>query len=221
MAEKSRNGNVVQIDEELADRIAEALQATGYIVLPGALPDGVAEQLHTRVSTLGRNELNQASIGRGRAGHKDGKIRGDSIAWMNSANPCEAVYLDWMESLRLALNRRLYIGLFDYESHFAVYPKGSFYRKHLDVLAGNENRVLSTVYYLNPDWKANDGGELVIYPEKGDGPVEIVSPLYGHMVIFLSARFPHEVKEARCERYSITGWFRVNSSTTLRVDPSR
>ncbi len=115
-----------------------------------------------------------------------------------------------MENLRIGMNRRLFMGLFDYEGHFAVYAKGAYYQKHIDALKGQGNRILSQVLYLNPDWKKDDAGELILYSEAGDYPIQTISPHLGTLVLFLSEKFPHEVLQAHRTRYSLTGWFRVN-----------
>jgi SM-20-related protein len=41
----------------------------------------------------------------------------------------------------------------------------------------------------------------------------------GTLVVFLSDRFPHEVRQASRLRYSIAGWFRVNASLGSHIDP--
>ncbi len=41
-------------------------------------------------------------------------------------------YLMQMESIQRAVNREFFLGLFEYEAHFACYEKGAFYKKHLD-----------------------------------------------------------------------------------------
>jgi SM-20-related protein len=46
-----------------------------------------------------------------------------------------------------------------------------------------------------------------------------VLPHYGQMVIFLSERFPHEVSALQRERFSLTGWYRVNNSQQGRIAP--
>jgi SM-20-related protein len=138
-------------------------------------------------------------------------VRTDAIRWLGPDDPAEAAYLAWMERLRLGLNRRLFIGLFEYEAHFAVYDTGAYYRKHLDAFQGESNRVLTTVFYLNPQWRHEDGGELLVYG-LDDGLLESVMPAFGTLAIFLSTRHPHEVAETRRKRYSIAGWFRINNS---------
>src|SRR5690606_33675317 len=109
--------------------------------------------------------------------------------------------------------------LFSFESHFAHYGTGDFYKKHLDAFKGETNRVLSLVYYLNPGWLPEDGGELKLYLSEDEGRTINVTPAFGTLVVFLSEDFPHEVLPAKRDRYSIAGWFRVNTSCTDRVDP--
>ena len=121
-----------------------------------------------------------------------------------------------MDVLRVGINQRLFLGLFDYESHFAHYEIGAFYQKHRDAFndhkkTGQPIRMLSTVLYLNKDWQDDNGGELMIYNDS-EQPLEKVVPYFGRLVIFLSEKFPHEVLPAKRERKSIAGWFRVNQN---------
>ena len=122
-----------------------------------------------------------------------------------------------MEHIRTSLNRSFYLGLFDYESHFAKYEIGDFYKKHLDAFKGRSNRVFSTVCYLNTPSK---GGELLIYAENSNDVIARVSPKAGTLVVFESERFAHEVLAADDVRYSIAGWFRTNNSIAGTLDPS-
>lgn len=114
-----------------------------------------------------------------------------------------------MESLRLALNRTLQLGLFSLEAHYAIYPPGAAYRRHRDAFpdggAMPNARVISCALYLNEGWTASDGGALRIYD--GDR-VRDVLPIAGTLACFLSERFEHEVLPATRERLSVTGWFR-------------
>jgi SM-20-related protein len=193
------------------DRIALALAATGRIVLDGCLPPALGAALRERASAIeAEGELKLAGIGRGQAHSLNAAMRSDAIRWLSPDDPAEAAYLNWMEQLRLGLNQRLYLGLFDYEAHFAVYEPGAYYRKHLDAFQGAGNRVLTTVYYLNPQWTPEDAGELLIY-DSDDRLLETVKPEFGKLAIFLSATHPHEVAATRRKRYSIAGWFRINN----------
>jgi len=199
-------------NEDAFDRIAYALKTTGYIILADCLPLALCEALNVQ-SILGVDELKRAGVGRGQAYLLGGLIRTDGIRWLRPDSPAEIAFLAWMEQLRLGLNRRLFLGLFDYESHFAVYDAGAFYRKHLDAFPGLPNRVLSTVCYLNPYWMPDDCGELLIYSPHDDTLMETVPPDLATMVIFLSDVFPHEVAVTHRKRYSIAGWFRGRESS--------
>lgn len=202
------------------DRIADALAADGLIILEAALPEGLRIRLASRIETL-EPDLKRAGIGRNQDHHLSDAVRTDRTAWLGPDDPAEAAYLHWMEELRLGLNQRLFLGLFDYEAHFAVYQPGAFYRRHLDAFQGSRNRVVTTVCYLNGHWGPEDGGELMIYPPRGDRPLESVLPTPGTLVVFLSDRFPHEVLPARRQRHSIAGWFRLKSGGDRRIDPPR
>ena len=79
---------------------------------------------------------------------------------------------------------------------------------------------VSMTVFLNPP-DSYDGGELVIYPEKGAMDGIRVTPAFGTLALFLSEDFEHEVMPARRDRYSVAGWFRVNSSSARRADPPR
>jgi SM-20-related protein len=123
----------------------------------------------------------------------------------------QRVALARFETLRLALNRALQLGLFDFESHFAAYPPGAGYRRHLDRFADHARfaseggRVLSCVLYLNRRWRPEDGGQLRLY--RPDAPALDIPPQGGTLVVFLSDGFEHEVLPARRERLSLAGWF--------------
>ena len=205
------------IDTQQADLIADALAGSGFIVLPQALPARICEPLLTRI-THDQKHFKAASVGRGEGSVRDTSIRGDHILWLTTSNPADGAYLSWMEDLRLALNQRLFLGLFDYESHFSVYRRGAFYRRHFDAFQGDSNRVLSTVFYLNDCWKSADGGQLLLYPGNGVAPVEVL-PRFATMVVFLSREIAHEVLPANRTRYSIAGWFRVNASSSRLINP--
>ncbi len=200
------------------DRLADALSARGYAVLPAALPGEIAEQLQRRVATLGDSAFRPAGVGRQQDYQKNRAVRGDDIHWFTAGDHSESAYLAWMEQFRQALNRRLFLGLFDYECHFARYAAGSYYKKHLDAFRGRSNRVLSTVFYLNEGWAAADGGQLLIYNDS-DEVVASVNPEMGTLVVFLSENVPHEVAIAHRQRHSVAGWFRVNASIGAHIDP--
>ncbi len=191
---------------DLIPHIVDSLQRADYLVLPGAVDQ--AEVTELRVDLLAESQANRlqpASIGRGDMLSLRADIRGDLTCWLQPDRPTQARWLASMEQLRLALNRSLFLGLEEYEAHYARYDAGQFYRRHLDCFRGNNPRRVSTVMYLNEDWSAADGGQLRLYP--GNEVIDVV-PAGGTLVVFLSEQVPHEVLAARKTRYSIAGWFR-------------
>lgn len=208
------------ISEQQADRIAAALAAEGYIILDDILPDDLLMSLASQATSSTANTYKAAGVGREQGMQHNAAVRKDEISWIDSLNPAGKEYLDWMERLRSELNRRLFIGVFDYESHYAHYAPGAYYKTHLDAFKGNTNRIVTTVLYLNSNWQPENGGELVVYSPDSDCILQKILPEYGRLVIFLSDKFPHEVLPANKDRYSIAGWFRVNNSSATRVDPA-
>jgi len=202
-------------DEARLDLIAGSLVEQGYCILDNALPRVLLTQLMVLLNQLRDGQLKVAGIGRQTDFQIQETVRSDMIHWLEPNTKTTTEFLQWMESLRVGINRRLFMGLLDYESHFAHYPVGAFYKKHVDVFRDNKNlsqsnRVLSTVLYLNDAWQIDDGGALILYAEDDDSKViETLLPESGRLVIFLSEKFPHEVLPANRERKSIAGWFRV------------
>lgn len=200
--------------ESLLDHLADALVRDGYSIFPRHLPSLLIDQLWQELQSLPDNELKMAGIGRQDDFQLNSEIRRDKIHWLTGETIPQQDFMTWMELLRAGLNRRLFLGLFDYECHFASYGKGGFYKKHLDAFKNlasplQPNRILSTVLYLNREWQPGDGGELLLFNEEDTRLLETVTPEYGKLIIFLSERFPHEVAIARRERQSIAGWFRT------------
>lgn len=143
----------------------------------------------------------------GAAGKKNviNEIRGDYTYWLERENE-EGLDLifDAFDEVKSIINRLLFLSLSDYEFHLAHYPKGSYYKKHLDQFEGRNNRMISMIVYLNKEWKEGDGGELRIYPE-GEDPINI-APLENRCVLFRSDTLFHEVLTSNTSRKSITGW---------------
>ncbi|OHU84421.1 MULTISPECIES: 2OG-Fe(II) oxygenase [Pseudoalteromonas] len=204
----------------LFEQIALDLQVHGVSIQSLDLQEPALLALSERLDILSQQDFHKAGIGRQEDHMKNEQVRRDKIHWLETSDPNEALFLTYMQDLKVYLNRRLFLGLFSYECHFAHYEPGAFYKKHLDAFKGEANRILSTVLYLNPDWQEGDGGELAIYdPNDSEQVLLIVPPSYGTLVTFLSDEFPHEVLPAKKARYSIAGWFRVNTSVAGNIDP--
>lgn len=193
-------------DQLLFARIANDLRDKGYSLCPEAVDLALLDEMRLQLASLGAVEFKSAGIGRRHAHRMNASIRSDKISWIADESQTEQKWLNWTRKLQSFLNRRLYLGLFSFEGHFAHYEAGAFYKRHLDAFSGETTRVLSLVVYLNPDWGPADGGELVLYLEDSDQVR--VTPRLGTLVVFLSEEFEHEVLPAQRDRYSIAGWFR-------------
>lgn len=190
--------------------------------MDGVFPEPGLDRLFRKITSLDRDSFRRAGVGRDNDFQLNQFLRRDQIHWLTAADPDLGNYFSWIEELRLCMNRRLFLGLFDYECHYAYYPEGAFYKKHVDAFKGQSNRRLSTILYLNPQWQPGDGGELALYEEtaRDDQPPFLeISPVYGRLVVFLSEVFPHEVLRANRGRFSLTGWYRINGSAEGKVDP--
>ncbi len=140
-------------------------------------------------------------------------IRGDFILWLNEAEAgaAEKLFFNRINDFIEYLNKTCFLGILHKEFHYALYPEGTFYKRHLDTFQNDDRRKLSLVCYLNEqDWKPEYGGELVIYTNEYGTEVEKkIYPFPGRVVIFESQILEHEVKPVRTERLSITGWLKT------------
>ncbi|EKA7360337.1 2OG-Fe(II) oxygenase [Vibrio parahaemolyticus] len=188
------------------NKLIDALATDGYYIWDDFLSEDEVTQLRDCIP----DNWKKARIGRNDDVTRIESIRSDKIQWLKPAmgQPI-ANYLSKMEEIRQEVNRHFFLGLFEYEAHFAKYEKGDFYQKHLDCFKGNENRRLTTVFYMNESWSEEDAGELVVY-DLNDKEIATIPPRGGRLLVFLSEQFPHEVLPTNAERFSIAGWFRIN-----------
>lgn len=201
-------GMRISSDHPLLLRIVDDLASLGWsqqnIFLPETLTRALAAECRKRET---EGDLAPAAVGRGASQEVREGIRGDHIQWIEpgESEACDQ-YLGVMDSLREAMNRSLFLGLEDFECHFAFYPPGAFYRQHLDRFRDDDRRMVSAVLYLNEAWLPENGGQLRM-SLKG-GVEHDVQPTGGCLVVFLSGDIPHEVLPATRDRLSLTGWFR-------------
>jgi len=195
------------MNQELHSTIIDALVTDGYIIIENAIPTELCSLL--KEDAKNAKGFKKAGISGANNLHIDSTKRSDKTLWIDEDNACKSQYLAFTKELQMRLNQELYLGLSYYESHYAIYEKGDFYEKHFDAFRGSKNRVVTTVLYLNEEWKEKDAGELVVYDEN-DCFISKVAPNAGTLVVFLSDKFPHEVLVSNSPRYSIAGWFRCD-----------
>jgi len=185
---------------------ADDLAKNNYVVLNDFLNENLLASLQNFLKTkLDEEEFRRAGIGTMTDFTVDRTIRGDWIYWLDKArdNQISEFYL-LIDELMAQMNRLCYLGALDCEFHLAHYPKGTFYKRHLDQFKERSNRILSIIFYINTEWIPKNGGQLRVYdPENRHTDID---PLPGRMVVLRSDVVEHEVLTTEVSRYSVTGW---------------
>lgn len=198
---------------ELFEPIIDGILTNGYGIQDNFLSLEEVTALATRLyARRGAGQFRAAGIGNQQV-MVENKIRGDEILWLDAATatPDETAFLQRIGEFVQYVNQTCYLGLRDYEFHYALYPTGTFYKRHLDQFRSDSRRKLSVICYLNTDWQETDGGQLALYLPNTDGTEQTitVSPTGGRLICFESGRLEHEVLPATRERLSVTGWLKT------------
>ncbi|MES2636776.1 MAG: 2OG-Fe(II) oxygenase [Pseudomonadota bacterium] len=211
-----------KIQQANFDELIDALSMKGYVICDDFLPAHIITALHHEIyHRYASHEMRAAKTGLINQSQQS-RVRGDHIFWLeeDSQNLNIQAYFAKMQALKEALNQHLFMNLHSLEAHLALYPIGGIYQKHLDQFSHGINahsdtkaRQLSSILYLNADWQADDGGELRLHLNEHEH-LDIL-PTAGKLVLFLSAKFWHEVRPAKRERASLTGWFRTRSQSPI------
>ena len=197
------------------DLIIQSLSENGYVVwdnfLSASIIAALRDETHKR---YGNHNMRAAKTGLINQAQQSA-IRGDHITWLDEQDENSDIqaYFRKMHTLKDTLNQQLFMNIQSLETHLALYPIGGAYLRHLDQFSYGTNaksRQLSSILYLNTNWQADDGGELRLYLDEND--YIYIFPTADKLVLFLSANFWHEVRPAKRERASITGWFRSRDS---------
>lgn len=193
--------------------IIDGILADGYGVVDDFLTPEEVATLASRLRTRrAAGQFKAAGIGNQQVTVAN-TIRGDEIMWLDwaTATPDERAFLQRIGEFVNYVNQTCYLGLRDYEFHYALYPPGTFYKRHLDQFRSDSRRKLSVICYLNADWQENDGGQLALFLPQDDGTERrvTISPVAGRLVCFESGRLEHEVLPATRERLSVTGWLKT------------
>lgn len=203
------------VENPVYEGIINELLNQKYAIIDDFFTAEEVEELRNSLSvTYEADAFKKAAIGNKFNEEIDKTIRGDFIKWINEAEKRvqEVRFFSKINDFVAYLNRTCFLGITQKEFHYAIYPKGTFYKRHLDTFQNDSRRKLSMVCYLNDEvWPASNGGELTIYlpDENGEKSLDIL-PQPGRMVIFESQVLEHEVKPVlTSERLSITGWLKT------------
>ena len=199
--------------EDLLDHISQEIYSNSYVVVDNFVDEAFRMALlKEQTDFLNQGQFTKAAVGKGDQKQVRAEIRSDEVLWMDatSLSPLQAIFWEKVAEVQQVLNRRCFLGLKSFEGHFARYPIGSFYKRHVDQFHAVPHRVVTVILYLNESWTEADGGQLRMYFPQEDGSerIEDVLPVGGRLVVFLSEEIPHEVMPTQKERMSITGWLR-------------
>lgn len=213
----------ISLPDNMLETMIDTLASQAYCVIDDFLPDDLTAAL--RAIALERQQQGRMhQAGTGQSAITNLNIRGDQIAWLENddAHPAIQHYLALLQEVQQATNRHLMMGLAQFETHFAIYPAGSGgYATHIDQFRNHKEqptpgaRTLTSIIYLNDHWPEEAGGALRLYLDEHDQTPAAearhldIAPLGGRLVLFLAARFWHEVLPARLPRVSVTGWFKT------------
>ncbi|MCB4798199.1 2OG-Fe(II) oxygenase [Neotamlana laminarinivorans] len=198
------------VENSLYEKIIEDLAKQQFCIVEDFFSNNEVELL--RDSLLKRkteDDFKKAAIGNKTNESIIKSIRGDLIFWIDElmANTAEDLFFAKINDLIGYLNRTCFLGVLFKEFHYAIYPKGTFYKRHIDTFQNDDRRKLSFVCYLNEDgWLPENSGELVLYLKNEE---KIIYPFPGRVVIFESQVIEHEVKPVNTQRFSITGWLKT------------
>ncbi|MES2795647.1 MAG: 2OG-Fe(II) oxygenase [Bacteroidota bacterium] len=197
-------------DIEKFEIIIEGILANGY----GICDDFLTEEEVSKLLILNANNYNSGLFKAAGVGKKEDEkqlklIRGDEILWLeqDSKNIDQQKLFLKINALITYLNQTCFLGIIGSEFHFSNYEKGRFYKRHRDSFQNKKGRIISVIIYLNNNWEAKDGGNLMVYPviESIETSIDI-SPIAGRIVCFESEKLEHEVLQTFARRVSITGW---------------
>lgn len=200
----------------ITDQLENEICTQGFHIIDNFLPledyqtlRAIANEMHAK------GQFKSAKIGRQFGAGHHSAIRNDQICWLDeeSANQSIKAYFNKINLLADRLNQTLFLGLVDFETHFAIYQPGAFYKKHVDQFATTKERRISCVYYLNADWQESFAGELNLYG-LNDQLITSILPCGNRFVCF-NSELPHEVCPTRQTRYSITGWMKTRSMSLV------
>ena len=158
-------------------------------------------------------------------------VRGDLITWLLGAElapqwSCvgglaQLLRTQLLTEVRRALAEQAQGVALVHEKNFlgkamlTVYPPGAVgFAPHTDRADGGDLRKISAVYYLNRDWREEDGGQLRLTPTDGSNVVSVL-PELDRLVLFWSDTVEHEVVSTSPEappRLAVSFWFHEDLS---------
>ena len=191
------------------EKLIEDYNTNGYCIIDNWLIEDETNILFNELSELYDADcFRKAAIGNRLNETIERSIRSDFICWIDESKYAKS-FFDKISDFIEYLNKTCFAGIVAKEFNYAVYPKRSFYKKHLDTFQNDDKRTISIAFYLNESWDISYGGELKIYLKN---QTLTILPTFGRIVLFDSKTIEHEVMPvlSNRKRFSITGWLKTH-----------
>jgi len=218
----------------------QELSTHGYVVINDFLPPDIVKALRDDVVSLrSSNKFKIAKIGQDSTNSLNTEIRVAETCFLGESKlqdiPSHArnKLYEILDMVRIDLSGKSIFDINDVNGElqkaapaldkslsellYAYYPKGGFYRRHVDAVSKSASvlRSYSLLLYLHDKWDENDGGYLRIHLDsggdflpQGEEPNFVdVKPEGGTLVLFKSDKIPHEVLDTNAERTAVVGWY--------------
>lgn len=133
-------------------------------------------------------------------------------AMYGRAPHCTEYILAATSVLSRLVGRRGALAVDTQTNKLAVTMDGGAYPLHLDNIGGDDRRLLTVIYYLNPGWPSAQRGRFLAYRRGPDGEVatQAIEPQGDRLVAFHSDELYHSVERAEVadgeNRYALTIW---------------
>ncbi|WP_150466996.1 2OG-Fe(II) oxygenase [Francisella sp. SYW-9] len=193
----------------LYERVINDYLNEGYCIIDNWLDTFETTFLRSELNMLNESDsFRKSAIGNRLNESLERSIRNDFIYWLDEAKYAQ-IFFSKINNFIEYINKTCFAGIVTKEFHYAIYPQGSFYKKHIDTFQNDYRRTISIVCYLNQVWQPSFGGQLKLYLT--DKNLEIF-PTNGKIILFDSKTIEHEVLPVLTEnkRLSITGWLKTN-----------
>jgi SM-20-related protein len=191
------------------EKIIDDYLNNGYCIIDNWLDTSETILLRSELDMLNEaDSFRKSAIGNRLNENLERSIRSDFIYWLDETKYAQ-IFFSKINNFIEYINKTCFAGIVTKEFHYAIYPRGSFYKKHIDTFQNDDRRTISIVCYLNEIWQPSFGGQLKLY--LNDKNLEIF-PTNGKIVLFDSKTIEHEVLPVRTEnkRLSIIGWLKTN-----------
>lgn len=198
------------MSEEQIAVLIDDVATQDWAIMPHCLPTQTAIDLkQDLIRRQDAGQFKKAGVGKVKENKIRTEIRSDETLWWQETDLIDAqnIYYQNINILRKALNKAFFLNLEEFECHYACYPVGAFYKRHVDSFRQNNSRLISVILYLNEDWQASQGGNLRIYNPDNENFIDIL-PTQATLICMRSDTVWHEVLLATRPRYSIAGWLR-------------